>query len=269
MDLIRAIVLGILQGATEFAPVSSSGHLVLVPWLLGWPEPGLVFDTMVHWGTLTAVLVYFWRDWWTLIKAWVQGLIHWDWQDGHARLMWLLILGTIPAMVIGLLLEDLFESLFSQPVWVSLFLFVTAGILIVSEKWSARNRGVEQLSWLDALLIGLGQAAAIAPGVSRSGSTMAVGLLRGLDRASAARFSFLLSTPIILGAGALQLLDLFSVPGLLSQAPLLAVGFMAAALSGYACISGLLRYLQRGKLYPFALYCVLFGAFCLVVSLVR
>ncbi len=269
MDLIRAIVLGILQGVTEFVPVSSSGHLVLVPWLLNWPEPGLVFDTVVHWGTLVAVLVYFWRDWWALIKAWVQGLIRWDWTDRNARLMWLLILGTIPAMVIGLLLEDLFESLFSQPVWVSLFLFVTAGILIVSERLSARNRGVEKLGWVDALLIGLGQAAAIAPGISRSGSTMGVGLLRGLDRASAARFSFLLSTPIILGAGALQLLDLFSVPDPLAQAPVLALGFVMAAASGYACISGLLRYLQRGKLYPFAVYCALFGAFCLIVSIVR
>lgn len=269
MDLIRAIVLGILQGVTEFVPVSSSGHLVLVPWLLNWPEPGLVFDTVVHWGTLVAVLVYFWRDWWALIKAWVQGLVRWDWTDRNARLMWLLILGTIPAMVIGLLLEDLFESLFSQPVWVSLFLFVTAGILILSERLSARNRGVDKLGWVDALLIGLGQAAAIAPGISRSGSTMAMGLFRGLDRASAARFSFLLSTPIILGAGALQLLDLFSVPDPLAQVPVLALGFVMAAASGYACISGLLRYLQRGKLYPFAVYCAVFGAFCLIVSIVR
>ena len=269
MDLIQAIVLGILQGVTEFVPVSSSGHLVLVPWLLNWSDPGLVFDTVVHWGTLVAVLAYFWRDWWALIKAWVQGLVRWDWTDRNARLMWLLILGTIPAMVIGLVLEDLFESLFSQPVWVSLFLFVTAGILIVSERLSARNRGVEKLSWVDALLIGLGQAAAIAPGISRSGSTMAMGLLRGLDRASAARFSFLLSTPIILGAGALQLLDLFSAPDPLAQAPVLALGFVMAAASGYACISGLLRYLQRGKLYPFAVYCAVFGAFCLIVSMVR
>lgn len=269
MDLIQAIVLGILQGVTEFVPVSSSGHLVLVPWLLGWAEPGLVFDTVVHWGTLVAVLLYFWRDWWTLITAWFRGLVRWDWQDKNARLMWLLILGTIPAMVIGLLLEDLFESLFSQPVWVSLFLFVTAGILIVSERLASRNRSVDQLRSIDALLIGLGQAAAIAPGISRSGSTMAVGLLRGLDRAAAARFSFLLSTPIILGAGALQLLDLFSIPDPLAQVPTLALGFVMAALSGYACISGLLRYLQRGKLYPFAVYCMVFGAFCLIVSLVR
>jgi undecaprenyl-diphosphatase len=269
MDLLQAIILGLVQGATEFIPVSSSGHLVLVPWLLHWESPGLVFDTVVHWGTLVAVLAYFWRDWLALISAWLRGLLRWDWRDPLARLMWLLIVGSIPAAVIGFLLEDLFESLFGEPAWVSVFLLVTAGLLALSERLAQRTRGMEDLHWLDALLIGLGQAAAIAPGISRSGATMATGLFRGLDRPAAARFSFLLATPIIFGAGLLQLVDLFAAPDPLSQVPMLAAGFLAAAISGYLCIRGLLRYLQRGRLYPFAIYCAVFGLFCLVVAWLR
>jgi undecaprenyl-diphosphatase len=278
MDLLQAIILGLVQGATEFIPVSSSGHLVLVPWLLGWSEPGLVFNTIVHWGTLVAVLAYFWRDWWALITAWLRGLFRQGWRDPDAprpeqrdrdrRLMWLLIVGSVPAAAIGFLLEDFFESLFGKPAWVSIFLLVTAGLLALSERLGQRTREISDLGWLDALLIGLGQAAAIAPGISRSGSTMAAGLFRGLERAAAARFSFLLATPIIFGAGLFKLLDLFDAPDPLAQVPALAAGFVAAAVSGYLCIWGLLRYLQRGRLYIFAVYCALAGTLCLVVALV-
>jgi undecaprenyl-diphosphatase len=269
MDILQAIILGLLQGATEFIPVSSSGHLVLVPWLLGWDSPSLVFDTVVHWGTLLAVLAYFWRDWWRLITAWLRGLFRWQWRDPDARLMWLLIVGSIPAAVIGYLLESFFESLFGKPAWVSVFLLVTAGLLAFSERLGQRIRQIHDLRWSDALVIGLGQAAAIAPGISRSGTTMAAGLLRGLDRQAAARFSFLLATPVIFGAGLFKLLDLFDVPDPLAQIPRLVVGFVAAALSGYVCIWGLLRYLQRGKLYLFSIYCALAGSLCLIVALVR
>lgn len=126
MDIIQAIILGLVQGTTEFIPVSSSGHLVLVPWLLGWESPGLVFDTVVHVGTLVAVLAYFWRDWLGLVGAWLHGLVRWDWRDPQARLMWLIILGSLPAVVFGCLLEAFFESLFGKPIEVSLFLLVTA-----------------------------------------------------------------------------------------------------------------------------------------------
>jgi undecaprenyl-diphosphatase len=269
MDIIHAIVLGIVQGATEFIPVSSSGHLVLVPWLLGWPSPGLVFDTVVHWGTLVAVLAYFWRDWWTLITAWLRGLSRWDWSDPDARLLWLIMLGTIPAAVIGFLLEDLFESLFGKPEWVSFFLLATAGLLVVAERLGKRTRDLDSLRPVDSLIIGLGQAAAIAPGISRSGATIAVGVLRGLKRAAAARFSFLLSTPIILGAGLFKLLDLAEAPDAMAQVPTLVAGFLAAAIVGYLCIWLLLRYLQRGKLYPFALYCVWVGVSCLIIAWLR
>lgn len=269
MSIIQAIILGIVQGATEFIPVSSSGHLVLVPWLLGWDSPGLVFDTVVHWGTLVAVLAYFWRDWWILITAWFRGLVRWDWSDHNARLLWLILLGTIPAAVIGYLLEDFFESLFGAPVWVSIFLLVTAGLLTVSEWLGWRTRRLADLHWPDALIVGLGQAAAIAPGISRSGATISVGLLRGFRREEAARFSFLLATPIILGAGLFKLMDLFSAPEPLAQIPMLVAGFVAAAVCGYLCIWFLLRYLQRGKLYPFAIYCACLGLFGLLVALLR
>jgi undecaprenyl-diphosphatase len=271
MNILQAILLGFMQGATEFVPVSSSGHLVLVPWLFGWPAPGLVFDTMVHWGTLVAILAYFWRDWWSLITAWLRGLVHWDWRDPHARLAWLLVIGSLPAAVLGLLFEDWFESLFSEPVWVSFFLLVTAAILLLSE-WlsrSKRNRDLADLRWPDAVIIGLGQAIAIAPGISRSGATMSAGLLRGLDRPAAARFSFLLATPAILGAGLLQLVKLSSTPDPLAQFPILATGFLVALITGYAAIWGLLRYLQRGKLTIFAIYCLWVGISCLIVAWLR
>jgi len=269
MDIIHAIVLGLLQGATEFIPVSSSGHLVLVPWLLGWDSPGLVFDTVVHWGTLVAVLAYFWRDWLALIGAWLRGLVRWDWRDPLARLMWLLILGSVPAAVLGFLLEDFFESLFGEPAWVAFFLLVTAALLVLSERLGGRSREMRDLSWADALLIGLAQASAIAPGISRSGATIAAGLFRGLDRTVAARFSFLLATPIIFGAGLLQLVDLAGAAGAAAQIPALVTGFLAAALAGYLCIWALLRYLQRGRLYPFAIYCAIAGAFFLIMAWVR
>jgi undecaprenyl-diphosphatase len=275
MSILQALILGLVQGATEFVPVSSSGHLVLVPWLLNWPSPSLAFDTVVHWGTLVAVVVYFWRPWRALVTAWVRGLVRWDWRDPMARLGWLLVIGTIPAAVIGYFLEDWFEALFSEPVWVSLFLFVTAGILVLSEWLGSRSiasggaRHIDSLNWPHALVIGLGQAAAIAPGISRSGMTMSLGLSGGLHRSVAATFSFLLSAPIILGAGVLQLARLASEPGAIAQVPMLLAGFLAAAVTGYVAIWSLLRYLQRGRLYIFAVYCVCFGIFCLAAAWLR
>jgi undecaprenyl-diphosphatase len=275
MNILQALLLGLVQGATEFIPVSSSGHLVLVPWLLGWPSPSLAFDTMVHWGTMVAVVVYFWRTWRLLLSAWLRGLVRWDWRNPLARLAWLLVLGTVPAAVIGYLLADWFESLFSEPTWVSLFLLGTAGILVLSEWLGAQSyaaggaRQIDSLRWPHALLIGLAQAAAIAPGISRSGMTMAMGLSGGLQRPDAARFSFLLSTPIIVGAGLFQLIELSSQPDALAQVPVLAIGFVVSAVVGYLCIGGLLRYLQRGRLYPFAVYCACLGVICFAVSWLR
>jgi undecaprenyl-diphosphatase len=275
MSILQALLLGLVQGATEFIPVSSSGHLVLVPWLLGWPSPSLAFDTMVHWGTMVAVVAYFWRTWRVLLSAWGRGLVRWDWSDPLARLVWLLILGTLPAAAIGYFLEDWFVLLFGRPAWVGLFLLGTAAILALSEWLGSQayaaggTRRIFGLRWPHALLIGLGQAAAIAPGVSRSGMTMAMGLSGGLHRPDAARFSFLLSTPIIFGAGLSQLIDLASQPNALAEVPVLVTGFLAATVMGYLCIRGMLRYLQRGRLYPFAIYCACAGILCFAIAWLR
>lgn len=269
MNLLQALILGVLQGATEFLPVSSSGHLVLAPWLLGWPAPGLAFDTVVHWGTAVAVIAYFWRDWIALIRAALRSLRDRSLTDANARLAWCIVLGTVPAAVLGYLLEDFFEEMFARPVAAAAFLLVTAAILAVSERCSRRERDLDALTWLDALLIGLGQAVAILPGISRSGATIAAGLGRGLKREPAARFSFLLATPIILGAGALQTADLAQAGDLAAQAPALVVGFLAAGLVGLGCIYFLLRHLQKHRLYPFAIYCAAAGVGCLIVALLR
>ena len=301
MNIIQALILGILQGATEFIPISSSGHLVLVPWLLDWPEPGLVFDTIVHWGTLVAILAVFWRDIVALARAWarslsgskiaLRGLLNPRFGPGsddpgrakldllslakcspdqpEARLAWLIILGTLPAALIGFLWEDFFESLFSSPGWVAALLLVTGGILALSERLGKRRRSLGDLGWLDSVLIGLAQGLAIAPGISRSGATIAMGLLRGVEREAAARYSFLLATPIIFGAGLLQLVELFRAGAGGAQLVPLIVGFLAAAISGYLCIKFLLAYLQRGRLYVFATYCWLAGGVSLIIFLMR
>ncbi|MBC7226198.1 MAG: undecaprenyl-diphosphate phosphatase [Thermoflexales bacterium] len=276
MDL-RALFLGLLQGATEFLPVSSSGHLVLVPWLLGWPIPGLAFDTLVHWGTAVAVIAYFWRDWAALIRGAWHGLRTRSLNDPATRLLLLLIVATIPGALAGALLEDFFEGMFARPAAAAGFLLLTAAILTLAESaWARRSasggdppRALSALSWPDALTVGLAQAVAILPGVSRSGATIAAGLGRGLDRESAARFSFLLSTPIILGAGAMQVLKLFRAGGWAGEAPTLIVGFLAALVSGGLSIHFLLRYVRRRPLYPFALYCALLGILGLAVAVLR
>jgi undecaprenyl-diphosphatase len=291
MYIVRALLLGALQGATEFLPVSSSGHLVLVPWLLGWPASSLAFDAVVHWGTAAAVVVYFWRDWVSLVRAALALLgrggsqirpyvgvsdppaagerRHGSPSSTDARLAWLILLGTVPAALIGYLLEDFFEGMFARPVAAAGFLLVTAALLAASERWGRRQRAFSSLGWLDALVVGLAQALAIFPGISRSGATIAAGLGRGLRRETAARFSFLLATPIILGAGLLEIVDLVQVGDLAAQALVLVVGFVAAGGVGFGCIHFLLRYLQRRRLYPFAMYCAAVGVACLLVALAR
>jgi undecaprenyl-diphosphatase len=283
MSILQAFLLGAIQGATEFIPVSSSGHLTLVPWLFGWQfDPVLknAFDVMAHWGTLVAVTAVFWRDLVALVRGGlgtldglrVGGLDGFRarlQRDVDGRLAWLLVLGSIPAAVLGLLFEGFFESLFGTPVIVSLLMIVTAGLLAFSEWYGRRDRVLQELGWSSALGIGLGQAIAIAPGISRSGATIASGLLGGLERAEAARFSFLLSLPVILGAGVWQLKDLFESAGWQAGLVPMLVGLSASAVVGYASIRFLLAYLRQHRLYPFAAYCLLVGIAGLLVSLFR
>lgn len=269
MNIIQAIFLGLVQGATEFLPISSSGHLVLAPWLLGWDEPGLAFDTMVHWGTLAAVVAFFRHDLFALARGWVRSIASRRLNEPEARLAWLILLGTLPGALMGYLWEDFFEGLFGSPAKVAGLLLATGAILAVSERIGERRRRVSDLNVLDSLLIGFAQGLAIAPGISRSGTTMAAGLLLGLKRKAAARFSFLLATPIIFGAGLLQLKELFEAGTAMALMSSFVFGFLAAALSGYLSINFLLSYLQRGRLYAFAGYCWAVGTACLLIALLR
>lgn len=272
IEYFQAIVLGIVQGATEFVPVSSSGHLVIVPWLLGWPAPPLLFDTVLHWGTLLSIVLVFWRELWAILIAMLQSLARRSLQNPHARLGWFIVVGSIPAMVVGLLFKDFFESLFHSAQIAGLFLFMTAGFLLLSE-WIARNRqatdDLDHMGWGQAILVGLAQAIALAPGISRSGSTMAAGLATGLRRDEAARFSFLLGSPAFFGAGLLQLIDALATDAgeVAAQAPLLVIGFGVSALAGYLAIRGLLAYLRSHSLYIFAVYCVAMGLVVIGLSL--
>lgn len=269
MSLFEALILGILQGAAEFLPISSSGHLVLVPWWLGWDSPPLVYDVIVHVGTTTAIIIYFWQDWLRLLQAGLTALRQRTFSE--AKLLLFIIVGTIPAAIVGFLLEDYFESTFSEPAFVAAMLLVTATVLTISEKITASKKALDSMTWLDAILIGCAQAVAIMPGISRSGSTIAAGLSRDFIREESARFSFLLATPIILGAGAKKLLDVLTgseqVDSDLGLA--LVIGYVASAVVGYLCIAFLLNYLRRRRLYGFAVYCAVFGLVSLVAALVR
>jgi undecaprenyl-diphosphatase len=264
LSLLEALVLGIVQGLTEFLPISSSAHLVLVPELLGWEQPSLPYVVLLHAGTLLALLVYFRNE---LIDT-LRGMLH----PGPARrFILLLIAGTLPAAIIGVAFEEQLEDSFGEPFQVALQLIAT-GIILVGIEVLIRRRPavaddpedltgldglVDQLSPAKAAAVGAAQAFAIIPGISRSGATIAAGLLAGLSRAQAARFSFLLSIPILFGT------TLFKVPDLAGESvgtSALVVGFLASLVTGYLAIAGTISFLQRRGLLSFAAYCILAGA---------
>lgn len=260
MSLLEAIILGIIQGATEFLPISSSGHLVLFPAIFGLSQPSLTLIAIAHLGTLLAVMVYFWQDILAIISAVIQGLLKRDpFTDDNSRLGWYIAVGSIPAAVAGLTLEDFFEEIFASPMVAAFFLLVTAALLVIGERMLTGKKTIPQMSWLDAIIVGVFQMLALFPGVSRSGSTITAGLWRGLDRATAARFSFLLGIPAILGAGLLSIGDIIAAGDIAVQWPTYLATFLAAAISGYACIAFLLNWLRSHSLYIFAIYCALLG----------
>jgi undecaprenyl-diphosphatase len=270
MSLFHALILGIVQGATEYIPVSSSAHLVLVPWLLGWPDSPFTFEVLVQWGTLVGVFIYFWHDLWDIARGMIVGLARRQpFVTATARMGWYIVLGTIPAVLFGFFLKDVFEAAFSRPLFVAALLLVTAAILTAGEGFGRRARTTRDFGWLDALVVGLWQVTALFPGISRSGATIGGAMLRGFDRPVAARFSFLLSVPALLGGGVLAIADLLETGTLTADLPALAVGFVAAAASGYLCIRWLLGYLQRRSLTVFAVYCLLFGLLNLIIALAR
>lgn len=261
MDLVKAAVLGVVQGATEYLPVSSSGHLVLVPALLGWKKAPFVFDVLVQMGTLLGVIVYFWRELFVVARAMLAGLRdRTPFATREARYGWLVGVATIPAGVIGILAEDYVEEAFSSTRFAMGFLLLTAVLLVLGERLGKKTRDGQDLSIKDAVLIGFAQALALFPGVSRSGSTIAAGMLLGLDRAGAARFSFLMSIPVMVGAGLLTGRKLFSNPAMLEQeGAAIAVGFVTSAVSGYIVIRWFLGFLKHRSLLWFAGYCAIVG----------
>ncbi|MCA9996049.1 MAG: undecaprenyl-diphosphatase UppP [Anaerolineales bacterium] len=270
MNLIEAIILGIVQGATEFLPISSSGHLVLVPSLLNMTQPTLPFIAIMHLGTLTAVLIYFYRDLLKIIQAvWTGVRQAAPLATTESRIGWFIIVGSIPAAVAGLTLSDFFDSAFGSPIIVAGLLLLTAVLLIIGERLMTGGKQLSQMTWKDAWVIGFLQMAALLPGVSRSGSTLMAGLKSGFSREDAARYSFLLGIPAIVGAGLLGILDVMQAHQLATQLPFFLVGFLIAAITGYLCIHFLLRWLQSHSLYVFAVYCVGFSVFNLVIAWLR
>ncbi|NLG28921.1 MAG: undecaprenyl-diphosphatase UppP [Chloroflexi bacterium] len=269
MSVCQAIVLGIVQGLTEFLPISSSAHLTLIPWALHWPEPGLLFDTVLHVGTLAAIVAYFWHEILRILGAWFGSLRTRRIDNPDARIAWLLILGTIPAVLAGLVLEDLVEQVLGTPAIVAAILILTGVVLFVSDRLGRKDRSLEQLKAGDAIVIGVAQACAILPGLSRSGATMAGGLVRGLTRQDAARFSFLLALPITFGAAAQQIYKAAKV-GLSSAEWLpMVLGALVALIAGYLAIRLLLGYVRSHSLRPFAIYCWVVGIAGLVLAWVR
>jgi len=284
--ILQAIVLGLVQGLTEFIPVSSSAHLIIVPWLFGWNDPALTsltFDVALHIGTLVAVLWFFAADWVRLIKAWFASIRDRKiGSDPDRRLAWFVVVGTIPGAIAGVFFESKIEALFHQPgvpitqtamLVMALIIAVMGAILLVSDRIARHTVDLKGMTWAKTLIIGLCQALAIFPGVSRSGSTISAGLALGMKREDAAKFSFLLSAPIIAGAGIKSLTEIVS--GLKSGAIqpqefiLFPVGLIVAAISGYFCIRFLLNYLRRHAVDIFVFYRWGLAVLVAVVALAR
>jgi undecaprenyl-diphosphatase len=265
MTVFQAVVLGLVQGLAEFLPISSSAHLVLVPWVFGWPDPGLAFDVALHVGTLVAVLWYFRNEWVRLTQS-AFALLRTRRVDTEEKRRFLhIVVATIPAAIGGLLLEDYAESTFRSPSLIAITLMVMGVVLWAADRYAPRDRPLGSMRLRDAVLIGLAQVFALVPGVSRSGSTMTAGRALRLDRQAAAMFSFLMSMPITAAAAVLK------VPALLRSDDLttLVVGILASAASGWLAIAVLLRYLSKHSFGVFALYRLALGALILAIVATR
>lgn len=273
MNFFQALILGVVQGATEFLPVSSSAHLALVPYWLNWqldPEIVFLFGVLVQMGTLAAVIMYFWRDLWKIAAAMIRALCRGKpFDDSDAYLGWMIILGTIPAGIVGLILKPFVESAFDNPREIAVFLWGTAIILTLSDRLKRKERTLEKLDVLDALAIGLGQALAIFPGISRSGATIAAAMTRRFTRDAASRFSFLLSIPIMTLAGSLSVLNLDHFALLKSVAPELLAATILAALTGFFAIRWLLGYIAKKPFTIFSIYCAIVGTLTFVLTWFR
>lgn len=273
MDIFQGIIIGIVQGLTEFLPVSSSAHLIFIQNILG-VESSLAFDTFLHLGSLLAVLIYFRADIYKMIRAWllsIGDILQHRFREGfysdpYKRLAWYVILATIPVGIAGVFLESHVDALFAGALYVpGFFLFVTGTILYLSQRMASGQIDMSHMGWFQSLFMGLGQACAIMPGLSRSGTTIAAGLVVGLDKEFAAKFSFILSIPAILGAAVFQLKDLSG--GSVEIGACIA-GFVVAVISGYLAISVLLKIVREKSLDIFAYYCWIVGLIVLIGSLI-
>ncbi|NBU65351.1 MAG: undecaprenyl-diphosphatase UppP [Chloroflexia bacterium] len=248
-----AFLMGALQGVTEFLPISSSGHLILLPWLFGWQDPllnSLTFDVALHIGTLVAVVAYFWGDWMALLNA-VPQLAR-PHQSPAAKMLWAVIIGTIPAAIAGILLQKPIEAYLRSPLQIAVVLAVMGLVIAFIDRQSAATRDLPSLTWRDALWIGLAQTLALMPGVSRSGATMSAGRALQFDRATAARFAFLLSMPITLAAVITKLKDLLAVSG--NDVITMVIGIVTSALVGWLVIDLMLQWIRRIGFGWFAYY---------------
>ena len=261
MTVFQALVLGILQGLSEFLPISSSAHLALAPWILHWRDPGLAFDVALHFGTLVAVLWYFRAEWVALLLAARDIVVRRRVETERERRVVFLILATIPGAIAGLAFEKQAESTFRDPRLVAMALIVMGVLLWAVDRFARRDRGLARMRWSDALLIGIAQMFAIIPGVSRSGSTITAGRALTFEREDAAVFSFLMSMPIIAAAAVLKLPEALREQGL--SAPMI-VGVLASALSGWLAIAVLLRVVTRHSYGVFAAYRIILGAAVLI-----
>ncbi len=274
MELLQAVVLGIVQAITEFLPISSSGHLILVPWLLGWDAPllnSLAFDAALHLGTGLALVVFFWRDLAGYVTAVRRGLTDPAARCTSAwRLAWMVAVGTVPGAILGLAAEKTIEELFRSPARVASLLVVFSLLLYAADRFGRKVRPLDALGWRDAIIVGIAQALALMPGVSRSGVTMSVALALGLTREAAARFSFLLATPVTVGAGLYKLVKAVRDGDLSAdQAPLFAAGILTAGLVGWVVIRAFLAYVRGRSLAPFVAYRMLAGLGVLALVALR
>lgn len=264
MDLLRAVVLGIVQGLTEFLPISSSAHLAIVPKLLGWEDPGAAYTAVIQIGTELAVVLYFWHDIWTIGSGWVHGVFSTaarrapEWRMG-----WFIIIGSLPIVVLGLMLQDLIDKEFRN-LWVIGTTLIVLGIVLgIAEKVGRKVKPIDELNARDAVLLGLAQAGALVPGVSRSGATISMGLFLGYERAVATRYAFLLAIPAVVGAGVYKLKDIGG-ENAYGVGPTI-VGTIISFVVGLAVIHWLLRYVSTRSYAPFVAYRMGLGALVLIL----
>jgi undecaprenyl-diphosphatase len=274
MTIVHALLLGIIQGLTEFIPVSSTAHLLIGQTLLGLPADGAMFSflVLVQIGTIVSLLIYYWKDLLSIFVETVKnlgGLRDFKTLPDNARMGWYILIATIPALLAGYTLKDAVEALFRLPLLqASIRLFAAAILLFLAESLTKKDRQLASMTWVDALVVGLFQIISVFPGASRSGSTISGGMFRGFDRPSAARFAFLMSVPVMLAAGAYEMLDVVRMPGLAEFLPALAVGFLTAAIVGWLSVRWLLRYLAHHSLYVFSAYCAVIGVIVLIFHFV-